>query len=257
MKITITASLLALSSISMATIATFDDLSFAAGSYENGANLGGSGFVSSGTNFNNVYDSTFDSWAGFSYSKVQDGTTSGWGNQYAAKPGSAHSGSNYAVAFEDTFTPLTPTITAASGQFLTGLYVTNTSYTYFSMRDGDAFGKKFGGATGDDADWFKLTATGYNGSSQLGSADFYLADFRDANNANDYIVSDWRYFDFSSLGAVTSVQFSLSSSDNGTFGMNTPAYFAIDDVNSVPEPATFAALGLGAFLLRRRRGVRS
>ena len=257
MKTIIIASMLALSSLSIANIATFDDLSLAPGTYENGATLSG-GFVSDGLGFNNTYDATFDSWAGFGYSSIQDGTTAGFGNQYAAKPGLAHSGNNYGIAFEDSFTPVTPTISVPVGLSVSGLYVTNTTYAYFSMLDGDFFAKKFGGASGNDADWFKLTATGFNGVSTTGTADFYLADFRDSNNSNDYIVSDWQYFDLSGLGSATTIQFSLSSSDNGTFGMNTPAYFAIDDVAAVPEPASLAVLGLGvAVLVRRRKGVKS
>jgi hypothetical protein len=37
-----------------------------------------------------------------------------------------------------------------------GVYVTNTTYAYNSMRDGDMFAKKFGGPTGNDPDWYKL-----------------------------------------------------------------------------------------------------
>jgi hypothetical protein len=33
------------------------------------------------------------------------------------------------------------------------------------MRDGDGFGKKFGGTTGMDPDWFKLTIKGYSGGA--------------------------------------------------------------------------------------------
>jgi hypothetical protein len=257
MKKSLIISLLAITSTSFANITTFDDLSFANGSVENGSNLSG-GFVSSGLGFNNSYDPTYDAWSGFGYSKVQDGVTSGFGNQYAAKPGVAHSGNNYGVAFDDLFTPFEPTISVPIGQRVTGLFITNTTYAYFSMHDGDAFAKKFGGATGNDADWFKVTAMGLNGSSVTGTADFYLADYRSANNADDYIVSEWRFFDLSGLGSASSVKFSLSSSDNGAFGMNTPAYFAIDDVSTVPEPATFVAVGTGIFgLIRRRRGGKS
>lgn len=254
MKTIIVTSVLAVTSMSFANTATFEDLSLAPGSFENGAGLAGAGFTSGGFSFNNSYDETFGTWSGFSYSNIQDGTTSGFGNQYAAKPGGAHGGNNYGVAFEDTFTPFTPTVSVPSGQSIAGLFVTNTSYAYFSMHDGDAFAKKFGGASGNDPDWFKVTATGFNGAAVTGTADFYLADFRDSDNANDYIVSDWRYFDLAGLGSATTIQFNLSSSDSGVFGMNTPAYFAIDDFSAVPEPASIAGLAFGMVALIRRRG---
>jgi hypothetical protein len=38
---------------------------------------------------------------------------------------------------------------------VTGAYFTNTTYAALSMLSGDSFAKKFGGASGDDPDWFK------------------------------------------------------------------------------------------------------
>jgi prepilin-type N-terminal cleavage/methylation domain-containing protein len=60
---------------------------------------------------------------------------------------------------------------------------------------------------------------------------------------------------------TTLLSFALSSSDVGPFGINTPAYFAADDLNfisvtSVPEPASvglMAAGGIGLWLAIRRR----
>ena len=99
------------------------------------------------------------------------------------------------------------------------------------MKDGDAFAKKFGGVSGTDPDWFRLTVLGwYNGALKQQSVDFFLADFRSANSAEDYIVKDWRWVDLQSLGNVDSLEFHLSSTDTaGGFGMNNPAYFAIDN----------------------------
>jgi len=57
-----------------------------------------------------------------------------------------------------------------------------------------------------------------------------LADFTFSDTAKDFILSKWAFADFSleSLRIIDSLEFKLSSSDVGDFGMNTPAFFAID-----------------------------
>ncbi|MBR6128412.1 MAG: DUF4465 domain-containing protein, partial [Bacteroidaceae bacterium] len=104
-----------------------------------------------------------------------------------------------------------------------GFYITNSSYAYDSMTNGDGSAKKF--AKGD---WFKLTITGYDAEdNETGSKEYYLADLRD--EAKAFIINDWRYVDLSCLGQVAKLGFALSSSDNGAYGMNTPAYFCFDN----------------------------
>ena len=71
------------------------------------------------------------------------------------------------------------------------------------------------------------------------SVDFYLADYRFVNNADDFIVSNWTYANLTDLGVVDTLQFSLASSDVGDLGMNTPAYFAMDSL-AVISPAGLA-----------------
>ncbi len=91
------------------------------------------------------------------------------------------------------------------------------------MTGGDSFAKKFG-----KGDWFLLTITGYDVNEEVtGTKEFYLADLRDAEKA--YIINDWRYVDLSGLGKVKKIKFELSSTDNGDYGMNTPAYFCFDN----------------------------
>ena len=130
-----------------------------------------------------------------------------------------------------------PTITFETAQTVSAVRITNTNYAYYSMLNGDGFAKKFGGDSGDDEDWFLLTITGKDaGGNDTGTVEFYLADFRFVDNADDYIINDWTLVELSSLGEVKSLEFGLSSSDGGQgMGMNTPAYFAIDSVNDYDD----------------------
>ncbi len=243
----------------LAATATFDDLSLAANSYWNGSD-GSGGFTSGGVHFNNNYNAAYGSWDGFAYSNMTDTTTPGYGNQYSAITGGGAGGSaNYGVSYMGYSTP--PTITFAGITDISGMYVTNTTYAYLSMRDSDSFAKKFGGDDGSDPDWFKLSTWGIRADGSLTSpVDFYLADFRFTDNSQDYIVNDWTWVDLSGLGNVVGLQFSLSSTDNGAYGMNTPAYFALDDLNGAPVPIPGALWLLGSGLmgilgLRRRQKV--
>jgi hypothetical protein len=218
------------------------------------------GFTSGGVAFNNTFSDFgggFTTWAGFAYSNVRDSVTPGFGNQYAAfRPDAPTAGGTYAVGFIDTFTPFEPRITFASDVRAVSVLVANSTYTALSMRDGDAFAKKFGGATGHDPDFFKLTIQGFDAANDpTGSVEFYLADYRFADDALDSIVSNFTRVDLGALGTVRSLGFGLSSSDVGQFGMNTPAYFTLDDLVIVPEPSSALALacGVGALGVWRRR----
>jgi hypothetical protein len=233
-------------SATLALTVDFEDVgaALAAGSFVNDSG----GFSSRGAGFNNRFKDFgggFTSWAGFSYSNVADRTTPGYGNQYAAY-GDAGAGGTYAVGFVDSFGPFVPRITFSSDVLAERVTVANTTYAALAMRDGDAFSKKFGGAAGHDPDFFKLRIEGFTaGGASTGTLDVFLADYRSSDDALDFILSDFRVVDLSTLGTVRALAFTLASSDVGPFGMNTPAYFAIDDVVVAPEPGTVLSLGLG------------
>ncbi|MCW5908856.1 MAG: DUF4465 domain-containing protein [Chitinophagales bacterium] len=229
------------------TVSTFESLSLAPDSYWNGSDLSG-GFSNGNAFFANDYDLTFFSWSGFSYSNMKDSTTAGWSNQYSAIAASGYNGSaNYAVADEYGNAKVILTGNAA-GKYVEGFYVTNATYAYLSMRDGDVFSKKFGGNTGTDEDWFKLTVKGWlNGNLKNNEVEFYLADFRFADSTEDYIVRDWRWVNLQPLGNVDSIQFFLTSSDTGQWGMNTPAYFCIDNFTTA-DVANVAPIAVNDFV---------
>ena len=102
----------------------------------------------------NAFNDVWESWTGWSISNITDTTTPGFLNQYSAIPGEGvESSANYAVTFVAGSSILKLTDEALGNAF-TGLYVTNSTYAYLSIKDGDAFAKKFGGVTGDDPDYF-------------------------------------------------------------------------------------------------------
>jgi len=181
-------------------------------------------------------------WQGWADSQTTDTTTPGFVNQYSAIAGSGAFGSRtYGVAFTGGQVGAqadVSRITFAAPVSLKGAYFTNTTYAALSMRDGDSFAKKFGGPSGNDPDYFILTITGRDSQNAVtGSVEFALADYRFADPALDYIVSNWTFVDLSSLGEVAALEFSLDSSDQSFGFLNTPSYFAMDNLTFTHDPS--------------------
>lgn len=215
----------------------FEELPFNGRDYYNGDDLAG-GFSSRGTTFNNQYTSygTGCCWNGWAYSRVYDPETPGTTNQYAAWPGRGAGGSSsYGIAFSgrDAGGGLTPLISLPVGAEPVQIAIANTTYAAQSMLIGDGFAKQFGGPTGNDPDWLLLSIEGRDAGSQLlAETSIYLADYRPADSADDTILDHWTEVDLSPLSGlgVTTLAFRMSSSDSGRLGMNTPAYFAADNL---------------------------
>jgi len=171
-------------------------------------------------------------WGGFTASNRTDLNQSGLEAQYTAAAGCGYDGSTqYAVAYT---MGVQTDVYAADGQShtVTGCYVTNDLWTYQDILQGGYGEPPYGGTTGNDPDWFKVTAIGKNASGQtVGTLDFYLADYRFANNAEDYVLNTWEWFDLSPLGSVATISFELSSSRGSGYNMITPAYFCMDNFN--------------------------
>ena len=253
----VTATIVGFTPAQATTVSSFDDLPLAPNSvFEPGASTL---FTSGGASFQHVFDDFGGGCCagGWTYSNKTDASTAGFGNAGSAIPGSGVDGSaNYGVAYlGDDRTR----VSFATPSLLSGGYFTNTTYTYLSVKDGNdgaGFVKGPFSDTGFNGgpDFLRLTITGRDSSDAVtGSVDFLLAD-------GDNVVADWTWVDLQSLGLVSGLSFSMASSDAGAFGINTPAYFALDDLtlspSPVPVPAALWLMGgaLGALgALRRRR----
>lgn len=214
-----------------AQVVDFESLTIPSSGYENGQNLSG-GFILPPLFFENNYDTAFSSWSGFAYSNQQDSTTAGYLAQYASRAGKGALGSsNYAVSFINYLTGTSVIRNQNLNMKINGFYITNNTYAALDMKNGSTYSKQFGGVSGNDSDYFILKIKNYLHGQVLDTLDFYLADYRFSNNSQDYIVNDWLYVDVSNFDFTDSLVFSLVSSDNGQFGMNTPAYFCIDEIS--------------------------
>ncbi len=266
-----------MASAAMGTVANFDNLSLAADTHWDGSgNWDGStypatpatspdiyndSFTSGSFTFNNRFETHtggepgfywhYTSWSGWAYSNEVETTGSGSGYQFDAKPGSAASGDNFGVLYHSAWGGVTPTATLAEAAVLSTVKLTNSTYCYDSMLNGDGFATPM--AAGD---WAKVIITGKDTlGAATGSIDFYVADFRAGSTL---IVDTWETVDLSGLGEVSSLEFTMDSYDASTgFAGNWPTYVLVD--NLIPEPTTVCLLTTGgvALALRRRRNKKA
>jgi hypothetical protein len=218
-------------------VSGLESISLTPESFNNGSTGTGS-FIDDQMEFTNFYNAGWSSWNGFSISNITDNTTAGWGNQYSAYPGSGMNSNNYAIFYPEGTVGFQD-----NGDYGTidSLFITNTTYAAISMRDGDAFAKQFGssldanglvdGTNGEDFFKVWIIAEDFTGTEK-DSIEFYLADYRFSDNAQDYIIEEWVKIDLTVIPfSKKKITFRFESSDNGDFGMNTPSYLAVDNVS--------------------------
>lgn len=183
-------------------------------------------------------------WDGFTLSNHTDNSDFGssnsgdWvDNQWGIMPkgGVDGQGANYLVGYWGGFNDGAAADVTETSNFVmfndgqnylaTGVFVANSPWPYYGIKDGDSFARKF-----DQGDYFKLIATGYaqDGTTQTGTTEFYLADYRSVNPTQWKLNKDWQWMDLTDLGQVAYIQFSLESTDSGDYGMNTAALFGLD-----------------------------
>jgi len=188
-----------------------------------------------------VYDFENDFWSGqWAVSTVTDSVTPNFTNLYGSRPGRGADGSSVFLVAQAPFGADNLQFTSSVPVTLQSVDITNTTYAYYVIRDGNQFSKAFGGPSGDDPDYFYIRWKGFLQGEVTDSLDIYLADYRFSDNSQDYILSDWTSFNLEELGVVDRVEIEFFSSDVGQFGINTPVFFNLDNLSfmrssSIPE----------------------
>jgi hypothetical protein len=216
-------------------VANFEDLSIETNSFWNGDDESGQ-FISGGWIFYNTYNSGFDSWNGWAYSNMTDIETYSWENQYsAASVPSSPVENNYAVSYiiadwENDYSPIPAVIKTDNEEAVSvaGTWICLNAYASLYMEDEGAYGGNYA----NSHHYLKLIVRGYSPIAFTWSTlEVYLADYRFQNNDYNYKFDTWKYINLESLGEVSELEFILESSDSGDYGLNTPAYFCIDNFN--------------------------
>lgn len=214
--------------------ADFEDLSLELESYWNGSDNSGE-FNSGGWMFYNAYNSSYGSWNGWAYSNTTDTETYSWDNQYssASLPSYPIEG-NYAVAYiigdwENDYSPIPAIIKTENEEAVSvaGTWICLSAFANMYMED-----EVSGGDYDNNQHYLKLIVKGYSPDSfTWNTIEVYLADYRFQNSNYNYKFENWQYVNLENLGEVNELQFTMESSDAGEYGLNTPAYFCIDNFN--------------------------
>lgn len=169
--------------------------------------------------FVNTYTPKYDSWGGFAFSTVSNTVDGSWFNQYAAAQALPHA---YAVGYDGGWDPA-PEIRFVNPVAPRSVRVNNTTYAALSIGHGYPPARAF-----TNGDYFVLTLTARNREGQLvATTNHSLADFRDGKT---FIQTNWTTLDLSWMPAdVISIVGTLTTTDVGAWGPNTPMYFALAD----------------------------
>lgn len=130
-----------------------------------------------------------------------------------------------------------------------GVYVNLNSYPYYTMLCGDAYCRAF-----TNKDKFTLTIHGVSSDNTEKTVDVTLGE---CNNGVLAATTGWSYVDLTPLGAINELYFTMSSTDSGAWGMNTPGYFCLDKLQVKKDAAAGveAAAAAASLAYNREAGV--
>lgn len=156
-----------------------------------------------------------------------------------ARGGVAGEGSPYLVAYWDAYAESLSIersceVTFPAPYYTAGFYVCNNPYTYYAIQKGNSYAAKF-----EQGAWLKLIAHGVDATgNETGTVEHYLTDYRSEKPEEWTLNKSWKWVDLSTLGKVSSLYFTMESSDTGAQGMKTPAYFCFDRLMVLTAPAS-------------------
>ena len=164
-------------------------------------------------------------WTGFAISNrtekgftMGDYSPEGMPDQFNNVTGKAHGGKNFLVV-----QPYGETI-KLNGATLKGFWYTNSSYTANAYENGDGLTPgKF-----EAEDWFKCILYPVPANGSLSGARYEI----DLAKDGDY-VKEWKYCDLSKVDAfknVGEISISFDGSKKNDWGVTTPTYICIDDM---------------------------
>lgn len=218
---------------SFAQLATFEKFITQKDTFLNGKSVAPAPkqFTDSGFSFSTTYDTSFGGyWSkGFAISSMTDTTDGTSSNLYSSVTASGTKGSRaYAVA-QNNAQFRYDILTTGNSTYLSSMDITNTFYAANVIKNGNQFSRAF---TGANKDSFVLWIYQYFVNGFMDSTRVDLADFTQNDSTKNYILKTWKTVEFPSIVPTDSIRFKLVSSDNNSFGMNTPAFFAIDNIKA-------------------------
>ena len=115
--------------------------------------------------------------------------------------------------------------------FFASVFINNTTYTYLSMLNGSAYSSAL---NSENKGWMKVQFIAFDeaepNEKPLNYVEAYLANFdKDLAGGWQGILDEWIEVDLSSLKECSILVINFVGSDRGEYGMNTPAYCALDN----------------------------
>lgn len=108
-----------------------------------------------------------------------------------------------------------------------------TAYVYGVITEGNPFGNAPGVSLEDQQGWFAVYAYGYDAQGNPTNSGKpvmkYICNYTNGFSPVE-IANTWIGWDLSALGKVNKVKFDFDGSDKGAWGLNTPAYLCVDDI---------------------------